>query len=84
MIEVVDVDKKLKSVFQEVFNTSPDMIHVDTKQNELQGWDSLGQLRIIMAVEEAFEISFLIDEIPQLNSYGKMLSAVISKSSIYN
>lgn len=82
MIELVDVDKKLKSVFQEVFNTPPEMIHTNTKQNELQGWDSLGQLRIIMAVEESFNISFMIDEIPQLNSYGKMLDAVVSKSGI--
>lgn len=82
MIEIIDIDKKLKSVFQEVFNTPVEMLRTDTKQNELQGWDSLGQLRIIMAVEEAFEISFTIDEIPQLNSYGKMLDAVVSKSGI--
>lgn len=82
MIELVDVDKKLKLVFHDVFNTSPEMIHADTKQNELPGWDSLGQLRIIMAVEEAFDINFLIDEIPELNTYGKMLDAVVSKSGI--
>lgn len=69
-------EDKLKQVFANVFNTPEDKINLQTKQNDLEGWDSLGQLRIIMAVEENFDISFSIEEIATLTSFEKILNKI--------
>lgn len=76
----MEIESKLKETFADVFNTQFDKINLHTKQNELEGWDSLGQLRIIMAIEENFNISFSIDEISSLTTFERLLNKVIQKT----
>jgi len=40
------------------------------------GWDSLAHLRLLMAVEEEFGVSFSPDEIPELDSVRRIGDAV--------
>jgi acyl carrier protein len=40
------------------------------------GWDSLAHLRLLMAVEEEFGVSFSPDEIPELDSVQRIGDAV--------
>lgn len=78
----MEIEKKLKETFFEVFEKQEDSITLQTKQNDFEGWDSLGQLRIIMAIEENFNISFSIDEIANLNTFEKILNCVNQKLSV--
>jgi len=40
--------------------------------DDTEDWDSLGQLRIIMALEEKYDVRFRTEEIPELNSVEKL------------
>ncbi len=73
-------EEKLKGIFATTFNTQSDKITLQTKQNEFENWDSLGQLRLIIAAEEAFNVSFNIDEIASLTTFERMLNKVIQKT----
>lgn len=73
-------EEKLKGIFATTFNTQSDKITLQTKQNEFENWDSLGQLRLIIATEEAFNVSFNIDEIASLTTFERMLNKVIQKT----
>ncbi len=72
----MEIESRLKQIFVDVFNTKADKITLQTKQNELEGWDSLGQLRIIMAVEESFNISFSIEEIAALTTFERIMNKI--------
>lgn len=69
----MELEQKLKKVFSETFNVSSEKIFSETKQSDLKDWDSLGQLRLFMEIESAFDTSFLIEEIKELNSFQKIL-----------
>ena len=75
----MDIENRLKAVFADVFAIDATKVGVDTKQNALESWDSLGQLRIIMAIEEAFDVSFSIDEIALLIDYETILNKLNGK-----
>jgi len=75
----MDLEQELKKVFSRTFSILQEKISADTKQFELQEWDSLGQLRLIMEVEEAFQVSFLLEEIPSLDSFDKLLESITLK-----
>lgn len=75
----MDTENIIKKTFAEVFNASVSVIDLKTKQNELEGWDSLGQLRLIMTLEEKFGISFSIEEIATLNTFEKVLNKTAQK-----
>ena len=72
----MEIESRLKQIFVDVFNTKADKITLQTKQNELEGWDSLGPLRIIMAVEESFNISFSIEEIAALTTFERIMNKI--------
>ncbi len=76
----MNTEEKLKEIFATTFNTQSDKITLQTKQNEFENWDSLGQLRLIMAVEEAFNVSFAIDEIASMTTFERILNKVIQKT----
>jgi len=75
----MDPEQALKEVFARTFHISPEAVSTGTRQFELQEWDSLGQLRLIMEIEEQFQVSFMIEEIPGLDSFDKILEAVKRK-----
>jgi acyl carrier protein len=75
----MDPEKELKKVFSQTFNVPEEKISTETVQLKLQEWDSLGHLRLIMEVETAFGISFTMEEIPVLDSFGKILEKIRTK-----
>ena len=50
----MDKRKRLKQVFQKIFNTNLDYNKLSTK--ELENWDSVNHLMLIMSLEEVFII----------------------------
>lgn len=78
----MDLEKNLKKVFSETFGVPEEKITPDTQQSNLEVWDSLGQLRLIMGVESAFDVSFSMDEIPELNSFEKILQNIQAKKGL--
>lgn len=76
----MNTEEKLKEIFVTTFNIQSDKITLQTRQNEFENWDSLGQLRLIMAVEEAFNVSFDIDEIASMTTFERILNKIIQKT----
>ena len=76
----MDLENKLKKVFSETFNVPETKIAPATQPANLEEWDSLGQLRLLMNIESEFQISFHIDEIKELNSFEKLLKSIQEKN----
>ena len=43
------------------------------------GWDSLGHIRLISAMEDDLSISFTLEEIEEMDSVSKILAVVAAK-----
>lgn len=72
----MELEQELKNIFSQTFNVSSEKISLKTRQIDLNEWDSLGQLRLIMEVEAVFNVSFMIDEIATLDSFEKILNNI--------
>lgn len=62
---------ELKAIFDDVLSVGD--ITYETKQSEVEEWDSLGHLRLFMAIEEKFGKSFSIDEIGSISSVAEIV-----------
>jgi acyl carrier protein len=51
-------------------------VSIDSSIENLENWDSLGQLLIIMQIEEAFKVRFRTREIPELTSVRKLVEKI--------
>lgn len=66
----------LQSVFREVFDSPTLRITADTSRRDLPDWDSVAQVKLILAVEEQFNFHFSEAEAPALSSVGHFLAAI--------
>ncbi|MFA6401514.1 MAG: acyl carrier protein [Salinivirgaceae bacterium] len=52
-------------------------IHENTKREDIDSWDSLGHLRLMMSIEQSFEVKFSMSQIPELDSIKKIVESII-------
>jgi len=50
-----------------------------TTAKDVEGWDSLSHLRLIVAVEQDFGLKFTTGEIERFKNVGDMVSTIQSK-----
>jgi len=61
--------EKYKNVFVEAFGVSHSEVE-DLKYNEIEEWDSVGHMRMIALLEEAFGIELEIDDVFKYQSFS--------------
>ncbi len=67
---------ELQQIFQDVFNDPKLVLRPETTANDIDTWDSMQQINIIMACEEAFKIRFKPREINALENVGEMVDHI--------
>lgn len=72
------VIEELKSVFEMVFDQKDLLITSETTSNDVEGWDSLSHVTMLLAVEDHFNLEFQPYEIANLTNVGA-LTALIEK-----
>jgi acyl carrier protein len=70
----------LQDVFRMVFDDEELRITADTTANDVDGWDSLSHVNLILAVETRFKVRFTQKELLTLKSVGDLHRAILSKS----
>ena len=56
-----------------------DSVDKNCSQNNCEKWDSLGQLNLVVELEEAFNVSFEPEEIGEMRSFYAILRILQSK-----
>jgi acyl carrier protein len=75
------VDNELKAVVAKVFLLDPGQISDDLGVGSIKKWDSLGQLRLMLAVEERFGVKFDVSEVIGLDTVSKIAKALGEKAA---
>lgn len=63
--------EKYKNAFCESFSINENDIDDNLEYNSINAWDSVGHMGLIANLEEAFNISFEIDDVIDFSSYNK-------------
>jgi acyl carrier protein len=67
---------QLNSIFQEVFDDPGLVVRPETCPNDIPDWDSVAQVKLVLAIEEAFAIQFTSDEVSSVSSVGDFIAAL--------
>ena len=60
---------KLKQVLADVFKIDIQTINNETSVDNVEKWDSLNHLNLVLALEEAFDISFTEEQTIEILNY---------------
>jgi len=75
-----------QAIFERVRDIAADILQVDnvsirpdSSPESIESWDSVQNLNLVLAVEEAFGFQFAPEEMDQMKTVGKIAEIVASK-----
>ena len=74
-----EVFEKLNGVFQEVFDDESIMVGEGTTSADIEDWDSLEHINLIVAVEKCFGIKFNMGEVTTMKNVGAMVDIILER-----
>lgn len=75
----MDIKQELTGVFQTVFEDDEIELSRETTANDIEGWDSLSHVTMLMAVEDHFDVEFAQWEVMNLPDVGALMDLVEKK-----
>jgi len=66
------MEKKLKIIFSQIFEINISQINDHSSSDNIERWDSLNHTNLIVALEQAFEVSFTADEIIDMLNFKQI------------
>ena len=71
--------EQLNAIFQTVFDDDTLQINPEMTANDVDGWDSLSHVNLIMAIEAKFKIRFTQKELLTQKNIGDLVKAIERK-----
>jgi acyl carrier protein len=74
-----DLLAKVQEAFKSAFDIDPQTVTIDTTPNDIPVWDSMGHVALASSLEEAFGLSFDVDDLMAMENVKKIVRVVQSK-----
>jgi acyl carrier protein len=71
--------EQLTEVFRDVFDDDELVIDATTTAQDVEGWNSLAHIRLVVSIEKAFKRRFSAAEIGSLKNVGDMVELILLK-----
>jgi acyl carrier protein len=68
---------QLQDIFRDVFDDEAIEMKEEMAGDDIEGWDSLGHINLIIAVEQRFGIKFATAEISKLKEKGQNIGSLL-------
>ncbi len=76
-----DVMKALTEVFREVFDDPEIILTDETTADDIEGWDSLSHINLIVTIETRFDVRFKQKEAIGFKNVGELANSIRTKIS---
>lgn len=73
-----EILNELQPIFQDVLDDEDIVITNESNAEQIEEWDSLSHIRLIVAIEKQFNIKFSFDELQGLKNVGDMIELIYS------
>lgn len=74
-----EVFGKLHEVFWDIFDDEDIRIGEETTANDIEDWDSLEHINLVVAVEKKFNIKFNMGEVNSMKNVGEMVDIILKR-----
>ena len=74
------VYEKMNEIFRNVFDDETIELDDETNADDIEDWDSLEQINLVVSIENEFEMMFDMNEIADLANVGEMVDLILSKN----
>ena len=78
-MERKEIFSKLNEIFIDVLDLDECNLTDETSANDIEEWDSLSHIQLIVAIEKRFGIKFTSLEIMKWRNVGELVDSILSK-----
>jgi acyl carrier protein len=78
-MKIEDILKQVNEIFIDTLDNDQVIITETTTANDVEEWDSLTHIQLVVAIEKHFKIRFTSKEIQSWNNVGEMLTCIREK-----
>lgn len=74
-----EILKEINDIFIDILDDEDIVIEESTQATDVDEWDSLTHIQLVVAIEKHFKIRFTSKEIQSWNDVGEMLNTIHEK-----
>ena len=74
------MDDKLVKLLSDVFEIKENEITIDLVKDDIDSWDSLKQMDLVLSIENNYDISLEMEEIVKMSSLKSIVEIIESKN----
>jgi len=78
-MEKNEILNQVLSVFHDVLDNEDIVLAYETTANDIEEWDSLSHIQLVVAIEKKFKLRFTSKEIQSWKNVGEMLDCIKEK-----
>ena len=74
-----DTKERIQEAFRDIFDDNSIVLRDDMTAADVENWDSLNHIDMIVAIESEFKIRFTTAEVTSLKNVGELMALVDKK-----
>lgn len=76
-----EIIQRLTPIFRDVLDNDDLTITPATKADDVDGWDSLAHIHLVVSIEKTFGMRFSADEVSSLENVGGLVALIMKKQA---
>ncbi len=73
-----EVFDEVRKIFRDNFDDDELVIVDETNSSDIEDWDSIEHINLVIAMEKKFDLKFNIKEVGKLANVGEMVDLIVS------
>jgi acyl carrier protein len=73
--------ERVNGVFRDIFDDGSITVEDKTTTDDIEDWDSLEHINLIVALEEEFEMKFTMGEVTGMKNVGEAVDIILERAS---
>lgn len=75
----VEILEKLKEILEDVLDIPCNDFTENTLRKDIEEWDSLAHINIVMAMENEFKVKFTLQEVNMMSEISRIIDIISKK-----